>query len=33
MQKDIEELKKQIKNTVDQSTFDDELDRIKSLIN
>jgi chromosome segregation ATPase len=33
MQKDIEELKKLIKNTVDRGTFDEEIERLKDLIN
>jgi hypothetical protein len=33
MLKDIEELKKLIKNSVDRGSFDEEIERLKNLIN
>lgn len=33
MQKDIEELKKKLSNKTDQAIFDEEIERLKDLIN
>ena len=33
MENDIEDLKKQMTNKVDSSFFEDELDRLKNLLN
>ena len=33
MQKDIEDLKKKLSNKTDQAIFDEEIERLKDLIN